>query len=92
MKPIKYVVDILRGMVIGLANLIPGVSGSMILKTLGYYEPFCAMMRSTAEKGFMSESVLALYTLCDTPEQALAAVTAPAAAVSVERGIADYGK
>ena len=63
-----------------------------LLNTLGYYEPFCAMMRSTAEKGFMSESVLALYTLCDTPEQALAAVTAPAAAVSVERGIADYGK
>ena len=63
-----------------------------LLNTLGYYAPFHAMMQMTAEKGFMSRSVLTLYTLCDTPEQALSAVTAPVAAASAERGIANYGK
>ena len=38
MKPIKYVVDILRGMVIGLANLIPGVSGGTMMVSMGIYD------------------------------------------------------
>ncbi len=63
-----------------------------LLNTLGYYEPFRAMMLSAAEQGFMSQSVLTLYTLCDTPEQALAAVTAPEATPPTARSIADYCK
>ena len=33
----EFIVNILRGMVIGIANVIPGVSGSMIMMILGYY-------------------------------------------------------
>lgn len=35
----KLLNQILRGVVIGVANIIPGVSGSMVLMLLGYYNP-----------------------------------------------------
>ena len=31
--------NVLKGMLIGIANIIPGVSGSMMLLILGYYNP-----------------------------------------------------
>lgn len=34
----KYIILILKGMVIGLANIIPGVSGGTLMITLGIYE------------------------------------------------------
>ncbi len=34
----KYVLDILRGMVIGLANIIPGVSGGTMMVSMGIYD------------------------------------------------------
>ena len=33
----EFITNILRGMVVGIANVIPGVSGSMIMMILGYY-------------------------------------------------------
>ena len=34
----KFVLDILRGMVIGLANIIPGVSGGTMMVSMGIYD------------------------------------------------------
>ena len=33
----KIIFDILRGMVIGLANIIPGVSGGTMMVSMGIY-------------------------------------------------------
>lgn len=50
-----------------------------LLNTLGYYAPFAALLRHTAAEGFMSPGVLALFALCEKPEEALAHVCSPAA-------------
>ena len=42
-----------------------------VLNTAGYYSAMDLMLRKTAEAGFMSRNCLALFALCDTPEQAL---------------------
>ncbi|MDO4483791.1 MAG: DUF368 domain-containing protein [Clostridia bacterium] len=34
----KFIIDILRGMVIGLANIIPGVSGGTMMVSMGIYD------------------------------------------------------
>ena len=34
----KYIMLILKGMIIGVANIIPGVSGGTLMITLGLYE------------------------------------------------------
>ena len=33
----KFFIDILKGMVIGLANIIPGVSGGTMMVSMGIY-------------------------------------------------------
>lgn len=48
-----------------------------LLNTCDYYTPFDALLRTTAEKSFMSDSVLSLYALCGTPDEALRHVTRP---------------
>ena len=34
----EYIILILKGMIIGVANIIPGVSGGTLMITLGLYE------------------------------------------------------
>ena len=34
----KYFLDILRGVVIGVANIIPGVSGGTMMVSMGIYD------------------------------------------------------
>ena len=34
----KYLIDILKGVVIGVANAIPGVSGGTMMVSMGIYE------------------------------------------------------
>ena len=34
----KFVLEMLRGMVIGLANIIPGVSGGTMMVSMGIYD------------------------------------------------------
>lgn len=34
----KFVLEVLRGMVIGLANIIPGVSGGTMMVSMGIYD------------------------------------------------------
>ena len=63
-----------------------------LLNTLGYFEPFQALLRRTAEKGFMGRGIFELYALCKTPEEALAHVTAGSPAAHAPRGIGSYGK
>lgn len=46
MKPFKLIVDILRGMVIGLANLIPGVSGGTMMVSMGIYDTLIGAINS----------------------------------------------
>lgn len=41
------VLNILRGIVIGIANVIPGVSGSMVLMVLGYYSTILSLVTGT---------------------------------------------
>ena len=37
-RPVKLLIDILRGAVIGLANVIPGVSGGTMMVSMGIYD------------------------------------------------------
>lgn len=61
-----------------------------LLSTLDYYEPFLALLRHTADDGFMSKDVLSLFALCATPAEALAHVTEPVSPVSAAPSLADY--
>ena len=45
--------QLLRGIVIGVANIIPGVSGSLVLMLLGYYKPVVNAL-STLKDGLFS--------------------------------------
>ena len=61
-----------------------------LLNTAGCYTPLCAMLRRMAETGFAGSEVPALAALCETPAEALLALTgaSPAAARGCSR--ADY--
>jgi len=63
-----------------------------LLNTLGYFDAFDALLRQTAEWGFMSDSVLELYALCRTPAEALGHVTAPAATESAASPLSQYSR
>lgn len=61
-----------------------------LLNTLGYFNVFYALLRETAEKGFMSAEVLGLYALCETPQEALDRVEKPVKRHSAPRTLASY--
>ena len=61
-----------------------------LLSTLDYYEPLLALLRRTADAGFMSREVLSLFALCKSPAEALAHVTEPVSPVSAAPSFADY--
>ena len=63
-----------------------------MLSTMGYYEPFLALMQHTVDAGFMSRDVLSLFTLCKTPEEAMAHMTDPVPSVSPEPSIRGYNR
>lgn len=46
----------------------------VILNTKGYYENMQALLEHTAANGFMSKNCLALYSLANSPEEALSAL------------------
>ncbi len=60
-----------------------------LLNTDGVYAPLHAMLRRMAESGFAGHEVPALVTLCDTPEEALRALTE--AAPATPRGCSKEG-
>ena len=63
-----------------------------LLNTLGYFDAFDALLRQTAESGFMSDNVLELYALCCTPADALAHVTAPVDTESAASPLSKYSR
>ncbi|MBO5496337.1 MAG: TIGR00730 family Rossman fold protein [Oscillospiraceae bacterium] len=63
-----------------------------MLSTMGYYEPFLALMQHTVDTGFMSKDVLSLFTLCQTPAEAMAHVTEPVPSVCPEPSIRGYNR
>ena len=63
-----------------------------LLNTLGYFDAFDALLRQTAEWGFMSESVLDLYALSRTPAEALRHVTAHADTECAASPLSSYSR
>ena len=63
-----------------------------LLNTLGYFDAFVALLQETAEKGFMSEAVLGLYALCDTPQAALDHIARPAGPSPAPRPLSEYSR
>lgn len=61
----------------------------VLLNTAGYYDALAAMLAQAAEKGFVSRGVFDKLRLCDSPEEALAALTADPA-VSGQGSLMDY--
>ena len=59
-----------------------------LLNTLAYFNALDALLRACADKAFMSRDVLALYALCDQPEEAIAHVCRPAGAAA--RSLTSY--
>jgi len=43
----------------------------VLLNTLGYFEPLCALVRHSIEKNFAGSDTDLLYALCDTPKQVM---------------------
>ena len=64
----------------------------VMLNTLGYFDPFVALLQTTAEKRFMSAKILGLFRVCAEPEAALQALLADAARPAGARSLADYSK
>ncbi len=61
-----------------------------ILNTNGYYAPMEAMLRHTADQGFMHHSNMDLYRICATPEEALDYVLTAERPELKEDGWMDY--
>ncbi len=58
MKIIKYLLDILRGAAIGIANVIPGVSGGTIAVSMGIYDKILDAVNNLFKK--FKKSILTL--------------------------------
>ncbi len=63
MNPLKLIVDILRGMVIGLANLIPGVSGGTMMVSMGIYDTLIGAINGLLRSFRKSITVLLPYLI-----------------------------
>lgn len=64
-----------------------------MLNTDEYYAPFYAMLKHTAAKGFMSQSCLEIFRLCQSPAEALEHVlTEKNEARNVQYDLLDYNK
>ena len=46
----------------------------VILNTLHYYDRICSLLQGTAEDGFMKKACLSLYSVCDTPQEAVRSI------------------
>ena len=63
-----------------------------LLNTLGYFDELDTLLRKTAERGFMSDSVSGLYKLCASPSEALAYVTAPVSIPDHPPSLSSYSR
>lgn len=63
-----------------------------LLNTDGYFDCLDTLLRSACEKGFVPESCLELYRLCDTPAEALDYIEGFVPRERGGKGIRDYNK
>ena len=64
-----------------------------MLNTRGYYDPMSAMLQNTVDEGFMGESCMGLFGVCDTPAQVLDYVlNSKLVTGSIRRKLEDYNK
>ena len=59
----KAIMDVLRGVAIGVANIIPGVSGSMVLMVLGYYNTILDLVTGCVDGLFAGDFALILHNV-----------------------------
>ena len=69
-----------------------GMQGKAIvlLNTLGYFDPLCALLRDMVARGFAGASMPEMIALCATPEEALEQALVPDRTGARSR--ADYNK
>ena len=69
-----------------------GMQGKAIvlLNTLGYFDPLCALLRDMVARGFAGASMPEMIALCATPEEALEQALVPDCTGARSR--ADYNK
>lgn len=63
-----------------------------LLNTAGYFDALDTLLHETAERGFMSDSVLGLYKLCASPSEALAYVAAPVCIPDHRSSLSSYSR
>ena len=56
----KFLIDVLKGVVIGVANIIPGVSGGTMAVTMGIYDKMIGAINKIFKK-FHSIHILLLF-------------------------------
>lgn len=59
----KFILDVLRGIVIGVANIIPGVSGGTMMVTMGIYDKLLSAITGIVKHFFKSLKTLFPYLL-----------------------------
>jgi putative membrane protein len=60
---LRYLLDILRGMVIGLANIIPGVSGGTMMVSMGIYDKLIHSITHLFKEFWRSVKTLLPYVI-----------------------------
>jgi len=63
-----------------------------LLNTEGYFDCLDALLRTACEKGFVPQSCLELYRICETPVEALDYIENFIPRERGDRGIRDYNK
>ena len=63
-----------------------------MLNTLGYFNIFSALLRQTAEQGFMRSDVLTLYAMCKDPAAVLDHILCPETSPQAPRSLSSYSK
>ncbi len=64
----------------------------VMLNTNGYYEPMLRLLENTAEQRFMSRGCLELFSVADTPEQALGFIEHYTPRTGSIRRLSDYNR
>ena len=64
----------------------------VLLNTEGYFEPLFELLRHTAKERFMSHRCLELFSVAETPEEALSQLDAYTPTKGSLRRLADYNK
>lgn len=64
----------------------------VLLNTRNYYTPMAEFLREAVSQGFVGESSLSLFSLCDRPESALQMITQLSRQGHLRRNLQDYNR